>query len=344
MKLLIVGLDGLSFSTFMEHDMPYLHAHGEGGVCTLLESLEGKFMCSGPVWSTIQTGVRPEKHGIMGTTAGNWHADALNPEVKTIWRRLNERQVTCGLVNFPVTYPTRPVDRFIVAGFPAPWSDEGVVHPWESPEKSVPLFWPEDIADSIGSFRSAWMNYIPEGLFENTQVPNRRAQAGDREAMSYFTGLIYRSLHETAGMAHRMLRRFDVDLMATVFMETDTIGHLGAALPADERAAFLKVVDTVVGELCEAAGADNVMVFSDHGCWGNPHTHEGTLVAWGPAFDKVKDVELSVMQIAPTILYVCGVYAADLPTEPAYNILAGRRMAGADQQQVEERLRAMGYI
>jgi len=344
MKLLVIGLDGLSYGTFMEHDMPYLKSHAENGACVVLESLEGEFMCTGPVWTSIQTGVRPEQHGVMGTVASNWYASALKPGIKTIWRRLNERQLSCGLVNFPVTYPTKPVDRFVVAGFPAPWSDEGVVHPWEYPEKSVPLFWPEDIADAVESFRGAWMNYIPRGAFENSHVPYRQAKSGDREALLYFMGLLYRSLHETAGIAHRLHRRFEVDLLATVFMETDSLGHLGIALGPEHRTAFLRVTDEVVGRLCEAAGADNVIVLSDHGCWGDSHTRDGVLLAWGRAFDKVTQARLSVMKIAPTILYVLGVYAADLPEEPAYEILAGRRMAEADKEQVEERLRAMGYI
>ena len=120
MKLLFIGLDGLSGEAFREFDMPFLRGLSEEGVCAKLISFDDPYMATGPVWASVQTGLPPEAHGVYGATAANWHTAAFKNGVKTIWRALNEKGVKCGLVNFPVTYPVRPVDAFIVCGFPAP--------------------------------------------------------------------------------------------------------------------------------------------------------------------------------------------------------------------------------
>jgi hypothetical protein len=127
-------------------------------------------------------------------------------------------------------------------------------------------------------------------------------------------------------------------------METDAVGHLGSALSALHREAFLLETDEVVRDLFAAAEPENVIVMSDHGCWGKSHTREGIFLAAGPAFASVGEAEVEVLEVAPTILYLFGAYDASLPAEPAYHVLAAGQMGEDEKAQVRERLRAMGYM
>jgi len=344
MKLLFVGLDGLSFETFQEFEMPFLRAISQEGVRAKLISFDNPYMATGPVWASVQTGLPPEGHGVQGVNAGNWHTAAFKSEVKTVWRMLNERGTKCGVVNFPVTYPLRPVDAFVVCGFPAPWEHEGTKNPWQKVELRGALFWPEEIGPYIGTFRSAWMNYVRPEEFPDTHAPYRQALEGDRDAQRYMMSLLYRSLHETARLTFDLMRNYSVDLMAAVFMETDTMGHFGASLPRVHRPLFLREVDDVVGSVFAASGAENIIVMSDHGCWGKKHTKEGVFLAAGPAFSHAPEGAIEVLEVAPTILYLWNVYDARLPKEPAYRFLSSGEVGDKEQHQIRERLRALGYL
>jgi len=344
MKLLFIGLDGLSYNVFQEFDMPFLHALAEDGIRAKMISFDEPYQCTGPVWSSIQTGLAPEEHGVAQAKAGNWHTAAFRPGVKTIWRILNENEFDCGVVNFPVTYPLRPVEKCMVCGFPAPWEHEGTENPWEKVDFGGRLFWPESVAAHVGSFRSAWMNYVTPEEFADTHEPYEAARAGDREAQRYMMGLLHRSLHETARLTFSLLREFEVDLWATIFMETDTVGHMGDALPPPDRAAFLREADRVVAEVVTEAEPDNILVMSDHGCWGKAHTKEGTFIAAGPAFTSADEEAVEVLEIPPTMLYLFDVYEPSLPREPAYRLLASGQVDEREKGRIEDRLRAMGYL
>jgi hypothetical protein len=344
MKLLVIGLDGLSFDTFEGADMPFLHALAAQGVRARLISFPEPLTCTGPVWTSVQTGLEPREHGVMGPEAVGWHTAAFKPGVKTIWHTLNERGITCGLVNFPVTYPLRPVERFVVCGFPAPWEHEGTRNAWEKVPGGGALCWPDEVGRHIGGFRSAWMNYVQPEEFQDTSVPYLRALEDDWDARRYFMGLLYRSLHETAALTHRLMGSYAVDLLVSVFMETDSVGHLGSSLPDVERQAFLHEADEVVWSVVSQADPQNVIVMSDHGCWGEKHTREGVFIATGPAFGSAQDARVEVLEVAPTILYVLGAYDARLPREPAYSAFASDRIGEEESEGICQRLRAMGYV
>ena len=342
MKLLLVGLDGLSFSAFEEYDMPFLQAMSEQGVRAKHVTLGDPYTGTGPVGASIQTGLPPAEHGVMERKVETWQTLALKPNVKTIWRMLNEKGVRCGLVNFPLTYPMDPLEGFVVCGFPAPWEHKGAVNPWANVDLGGPLFWPEEIGRHIGTFRSAWMYYVRPEEFADTHVPHRRAVAGDPEALRYMMAKLYRSLHETARLTFRLMREYPVDLLAAVLVEPDTIGHLGPALGRDRRNAFLREVDDTVREMFVEADPENMVVLSDHGCWVT-HEREAVFLAAGPAFASGRGGSIDVLEVAPTILYLWGAYEVRLPREPAHRFLASGQVDESEKQKVSERLRAMGY-
>jgi hypothetical protein len=344
MRLLLVGLDGLSLSSFAGADMPFLRALATQGVQARLK-LRGKpYAWAGPVWASVQTGLAPDEHGVTGARVADWHTAAFKQGVETIWRALNEKGLTCGLVNFPVTYPAQPVQRYVICGFPAPWEPEVAHEPGENTRGRGPLFWPEEVGRHVGTFRSAWTNYAGQEQFKDAGAPCGRTLERDRQARRRFMGLLYRSLHETAGLTYRLMRECEVDLLAPVFTETDAVGRFGASLPDDERQAFLNEADEVVRGVFSQAQPDNVIVISTPGCGGGAHSREGVFIACGPAFGLTQDAVLGVLNVAPTVLYAMGAHEGAGPREPAHRLLAAGRRSEQESEGIRQRLRAMGCV
>ncbi|RSM90642.1 nucleotide pyrophosphatase [Kibdelosporangium aridum] len=104
-KVLVVGMDGLNWAKVVSANAPNLDALAAGG--TLGESL---LYCpslanssSGPGWSTIATGVWPDKHGVKDNTfAGKQYA--TYPDFLTRLERVNPAYRTYSAVDWAVLH------------------------------------------------------------------------------------------------------------------------------------------------------------------------------------------------------------------------------------------------
>ncbi|MFD5249136.1 alkaline phosphatase family protein [Amycolatopsis sp. NPDC058340] len=111
-KVLVIGLDGARFDKLMAADTPNVHALVERGYASR-SSLYGSGMAptvSGPGWSTILTGVWPDKHKVKDNSfAGNdlvshpsWlaRAETANPALDTYaavdWTPISDRILRAG--------------------------------------------------------------------------------------------------------------------------------------------------------------------------------------------------------------------------------------------------------
>ena len=63
-------------------------------------------------WPTIATGVTPEKHGV--TRFYHTADDCIAP---TIWDRFSDAGLRVGLFGWPITWPVKPVNGFIIPGY-----------------------------------------------------------------------------------------------------------------------------------------------------------------------------------------------------------------------------------
>jgi hypothetical protein len=110
-KLLILALPGLSWNVAEDlidrGEMPNLAHLRRSGAWGSLHSVKG--MSSPAVWTSIATGKTSDEHGI---TSFNATADELT--ARRIWDILEERGWSVGLFGWPVTWPPRPVDGFVV--------------------------------------------------------------------------------------------------------------------------------------------------------------------------------------------------------------------------------------
>ncbi|RZU53725.1 phosphopentomutase/2,3-bisphosphoglycerate-independent phosphoglycerate mutase family metalloenzyme [Krasilnikovia cinnamomea] len=69
-KLLVVGMDGLNWDSVLAANAPTLHALADQGLLgrSLVQCPSTAESASGPGWSTIATGVWPDRHGVRSNT------------------------------------------------------------------------------------------------------------------------------------------------------------------------------------------------------------------------------------------------------------------------------------
>jgi predicted amidohydrolase YtcJ len=90
-RVLVIGLDGVRLDVLAEAHTPHLDALAAGGLLMVAHAVEPTV--SGPNWSSILTGVGPDKHGVLSndfsTNAYNRYPDFLtrlelaNPDFRT---------------------------------------------------------------------------------------------------------------------------------------------------------------------------------------------------------------------------------------------------------------------
>ena len=123
MKLLIVGMDGVTYSTFERGWTPFIASLiSKGDRLNVEEDLLSRG------WSEIVTGQhainsgalyeRPLMNGGYGWTESFKIADvpSLGEGIKPFWQVLNERGLKVGVMNVPTTFPAPKVDGFFVSG------------------------------------------------------------------------------------------------------------------------------------------------------------------------------------------------------------------------------------
>lgn len=139
-KMVFVGLDGVPFSllrNFFDLDvMPGLKKVAADGIFSPMDSSRPPI--SSVAWTSFMTGRDPGHHGIFGFT------DVAKNEIRltlpsfddirapVIWNRFPEKRSV--VVNLPFTYPARPLNGVLIAGFVSPIFERAVyprsLAPW----------------------------------------------------------------------------------------------------------------------------------------------------------------------------------------------------------------------
>jgi predicted AlkP superfamily phosphohydrolase/phosphomutase len=127
-RLVVIGLDGASWDylrpRFREGELPNLARITREGVVGTLRSVECYF--TPPAWTTLFTGVLPERHGVY--TFGRWNAaerefsESTSADVgaPTLWDLASRAERRVAAVGVPVTYPATPVEGVMVSGLMTP--------------------------------------------------------------------------------------------------------------------------------------------------------------------------------------------------------------------------------
>lgn len=287
--------------------------------------------------------------GVPGQTMTTLPTSRMR-RVRAFWNILSDAGRSVGLIGWWATWPAEPVAGYVVSDRAAYTRMEatlgpdaarvGDVHP---EELAAPVRELVRAPDAITGDEVRRFMPLTDAEIETL------IRAPEYRHASLFPEFRYvvQSDRSTLDIALRLMALRPTDLTAVAFYGVDTVSHLAwhyrdpAAFPqiqlTPEGAAkfgglidnYYAFVDECVGRLVAAAGPDaTVLVFSDHGFgptgnlpWsgghgaitpGAPLAPDGVLILAGPPVRSGVRLEgAHVLDVAPTLLFLKGVPAAD---------------------------------
>ncbi len=340
-KVLLVGWDAADWK--MIHPlmdgglMPHTRRLVEGGVLASLTTLSPVF--SPMLWTSIATGKRPFKHGVLGFSEPTADGKDVQPvtnlsrKTKVVWNILNQSGKRCHVVGWWPSHPAEPIDGVMVSNH------------YQRAPKSTDLKWPmapgtvhpPEMAAELAELRFHPLELAPEHVLPFVPHGDRIDQDKDRRL-----DMLLRTLADCTSIqscATHLLETDPWDFSAVYFDAIDHFCHgfmkyhppRQPFVSERDYEIFKNVVaaayvyhDMMLGRLLELAGPDtNVILMSDHGFHPDhlrphaipaepagpaaEHRDLGILVLHGP---NIKADELlhgaSVLDIAPTILALFG--------------------------------------
>jgi predicted AlkP superfamily phosphohydrolase/phosphomutase len=202
-RVFVLGIDGVSFSLmreFLSGDLLPCFAEtlGQGG----FKRMNSVFpTVSSVAWASYMTGVNPGKHNIFGfldrvpQTMEMVIPTSTHMAGKTLWEWLSRHGKRVVVVNVPVTYPPRPVNGVIVAGFLCPSIDR--------------ISYPREVARDL------------KGMGYRIDIDSWKA----RESTDGFLADVDDALNKRFEAAFNLMERVDWDFFQLHIIETDRVNH-----------------------------------------------------------------------------------------------------------------------
>ena len=345
-KVMLVGWDAADWKLIhplMDRGlMPYTKSLVEDGVIANLATLSP--VLSPMLWTSIATGKRPFKHGVLGFTEPTADGTGVQPvtnlsrKTKAVWNILNQNGKRCHVVGWWPSHPAEPIDGVMVSNHfhRAPRSTDsrwpmapGTVHPPELATALAELrFHPAELTEEHVR------PFVPHG--------QKIDQSKDRRL-----DMILRTIAECTSIqscATHLLENEPWDFAAVYFDAIDHFGH-GFMKYRPPRQEFVSEADfeiyqnvvaagyvyhdMMLGRLLELAGEDTtVLLISDHG-FHPDHLRPSAIPIEpaGPAVEHrdfgilamrgrgIKADELvhsaTLLDVAPTILTLFGLPVGD---------------------------------
>ena len=246
---MIVGLDGMPFGLVKDlaanGTMPNTRRLIEDGAFRRMASSIPEV--SSVAWSSIITGTNPGEHGIFGFTdlaPGTYRLTFPNfssLKAPPFWERAGSGRSV--ILNVPSTFPARPLNGVMVAGFVA-----------------------------LDLERATYPPALVSRLKEMDYRVDVDAQAAHKSLSLFLRGLD-RTLRARVAAYRHLWEKEDWDTFVLVFTGTDRLAHFLWDAYEDEghphHGAFLDhlhQIDRTIGEIAQRiADEDTLIVLSDHG-------------------------------------------------------------------------------
>jgi predicted AlkP superfamily phosphohydrolase/phosphomutase/tetratricopeptide (TPR) repeat protein len=354
-KLLLIGWDGADWKVINRlidaGKMPQLSKFVEQGVMGNLATLYPEF--SPILWTSIATGKRPFKHGILGFSEPDPNSGGIRPvsnlsrTTKAIWNILSQTGRKSNVVGWWPSHPAEPINGVMVsnhyhravAGLDKPWPiSPGTVYPPRLAKDLEGLrVHPEEIT------QAHLQPFVPELA--------KIDQDKDKHLVSIAKIIAECSSVHSAATAIMQLEPWD--FMAIYYDAIDHFSHgfMNFHPPqmkgvSNELFEMYKGVveggycfhDMMLGTLLDLAGEDTtVIIMSDHGFHPDhlrrrniphepagaaaQHRQFGILAMKGPGIKKDERIYgASLLDICPTILTCFGLPAGkDMDGRPLVN-------------------------
>jgi predicted AlkP superfamily phosphohydrolase/phosphomutase/predicted Zn-dependent protease len=331
-----------------------INAGAMGNIATLDPPL------SPMLWTSIATGKRPYKHGILGFTEPDPGGKGVRPvyntgrKVKAIWNILTQHKLRTHVIGWWPSHPAEPINGVAISNFyqksnkpiDQPWPMlPGTVHPPEQASLMAKLrVHPGEITEAH------ILPFVPEAARVN-QRTDKRIQAISRilaDASSIHAAATY------------LAERDDWDFLAVYYDAIDHFCHgfmkfhppQLPGVPDELFETYKEVItgayrfhDMMLERLLELAGEDTtVMLISDHGFYPDhlrprslpkepaapalEHSPYGIAVLKGPGIRRdERFYGASILDVTPTLLTLFGL--------PVARDMDGKVMAGAFEELPE---------
>jgi predicted AlkP superfamily phosphohydrolase/phosphomutase len=158
-ELLLVGIDGADWRVIdpliEAGEMPNLASLLRRGVRADLRSIEPTL--SPRIWTTISSGKLPEKHGVK-----DFYADSRIVQSRRLWDILEAEGWNAGLFAWPITWPPREIDGFMVPDWMArgPETYPPELSFLKEMESRARLDKRSSMLDQAGYFVKSWANGV----------------------------------------------------------------------------------------------------------------------------------------------------------------------------------------
>lgn len=372
-KTLLIGWDAADWKAINplieQGFLPNLQKLIKGGVSGKLATLDPPL--SPTLWTSIATGKRPYKHGILGFTEPKEDGSGIQPvlnisrKCKAIWNMFTQKDIKSHVVGWWPSHPAEPINGTYIsnfyqkATFPKGKEElkewplmEGCIHPKEMEETYAKLrFHPMELT------AAHIMPFMPDALEVNMQDPQinkmvrslQKTTADCTTIQSAITHILSNKEWDFAAVYYDAIDHYGHGFMKFHPPQQDHIpDHLFKAFHNVIIAGY-RYHDMLLGALLNLTDEHtNVILISDHGFHPDhlriktmpkypaapalEHSLYGIIVANGPDFKKDAKIHgASLIDITPTILTL-------------YNQPVGHDMDGRVLSQLFNRNRTVEYI
>ena len=292
-KVVFFGVDSANWNVLRpmieEGQLPTIAKLVSDGSFGILES--GEPIQSPQMWTSIATGVVPERHGITRFTAKVEGGDREVPvtsnmrKVKAFWNILSENDVTVGVVAWWPSWPAEEVNGFVIAqrAWPVNWSQHGI--PWGAErdrygrlvvEEFPGRTYPEELYEEFVPFITTEEDVTTEQLdmfFADSRFADPEEEFNARWAFAKDKSFAEAGLH--------FLLKYEPEVFAIYFQGTDVVSHYYWGYQKEEGfdvepiagrmyggivRNYYKFIDKVMADYIDAVGDDCAVIFvSDHG-------------------------------------------------------------------------------
>ena len=363
-KVLLIGWDAADWKIINklidQGLMPSMKQLVENGVMGNLATLDPPF--SPMLWTSIATGVRPDKHGILGFSEptpdkiGVQPVSSTSRKVKAIWNILTQKGYKTHSVGWWPSHPAEPINGIMISNHYQKISEQKI-HPLQNG-----VVHPPELSQLFAHFRIHPSELTHEHLLPF--VPNAKEIDQDQDKRLYQVAKNIAECSSIHAATTWIAENQEWDFLA---MYLDTIDHFchgfmnyhppkmsnisnkDFEIYKDVITAAYRYHDMMLGRLMQIAGEDTtIMLVSDHGFHSDhlrprllpdepagpayQHRNYGIFCMSGPGIKKDEKIfGASLLDITPTLLHL-------------FNLPIGEDMDGVPLIQSWEKIEKVNTI
>jgi len=339
-KVLLIGCDAADWKIIHplvdQGQMPAMAKILKNGVIGNLSTLQPVF--SPMLWTSIATGKRADKHGILGFIEPENDLSAVRPvsslsrKTKAIWNILNQSGYKSHVIGWWPSYPVEKINGIMVSNLfhkikldPKEWQiiknsvhpelleiffHNLLMHPIELTDEHILPFVPN--AASVDQEKDKHLQTIGKLICEAANIHNAATWALENQEWDF------------AAVYFDMIDHFCHGFMQFHPPKISEVDDKQYELYKDVINAAYRFQDMLIGRLVQLAGDDaTVIIVSDHGFHSDErrmkslphilaapslqHRHHGVFAISGPGIKKDESIYgASLLDITPTILSLFG--------------------------------------